>query len=225
MSNILVRMGLVVGVLAAVQLGFRYVFHVQNPVVVESAQAVGRAFRTSSAIGNHGRMDRKREKMPDEEIQLCRSWTATFRGFIPIATTARCQYSWESTDIPSNGLYHNPFNCYDTHGFTLKQREHRPLTAPNRPDSELSLSTWEKEGQKHVVAFWYELGDHTLFERDDLAPWKSTLWAMAGKPKWPVMFKVLIESSGSDPDQAKADVLEMARSVREWLGTVQPKLD
>ncbi len=101
------------------------------------------------------------------------------------------------------------------------------MTAENRPDSELSLSTWDKEkdGTKHVVAFWYELGDHTLFERDDLAPWKGTLWSMYGKPKWPVMFKVLIEASGADTDQAKADVLEMARSVREWLGTVQPKLD
>ena len=128
--------------------------------------------------------------------------------------------------IPTNGLYHNPFNCYDSHGFTLKQKERRPLTAPGRPDSEVSLSTWdkEKEGQ-YVVAHWYELGDYTLFERDDLAPWKPTLWAMAGKQKWPVMYKVLIQASGSDTDQAKADVLEMAKSVREWLGTVQPKID
>jgi hypothetical protein len=36
---------------------------------------------------------------------------------------------------------------------------------------------------------------------------------------------VLIESAGSDTDQSKADVLEMAKSVREWLGTVQPKID
>ena len=34
---------------------------------------------------------------------------------------------------------------------------------------------------------------------------------MYGKPKWPVMFKVLIEASGADTDQAKADVLEMAQ--------------
>ena len=46
---------------------------------------------------------------------------------------------------PTDGLYHNPFNCYETHGFTLKRREQRRLTAENRPDSELSLSTWDKE--------------------------------------------------------------------------------
>jgi hypothetical protein len=122
---------------------------------------------------------------------------------------------------PATGLYHNPFNCYDTHGFVLKNQIRKPLQAANRPDTEISVATWEKEGQKYVVAFWYEVGDYTMFERQDLWP---TLWAMHGKSKWPVTFKVLIQASG-DPDQAKVDVLELAKSVREWLGTVEPPTD
>ena len=224
MSNIIVRwMGLVIGVLVAVQLGFQYVLHLQNPVVVDPLKPLD-SFPRVVRNETTGEWTGKDEKMPDEEFNYAQLDSDVSRIY-----TNRDNRTMSVLlgiyRIPSNGLYHNPFNCYETHGFTLKQREHRPLTAPNRPDSELSLSTWEKKGQMHVVAFWYELGDHTLFERDDLAPWKSTLWAMAGKPKWPVMFKVLIESSGGDPDQAKADVLEMAKSVREWLGTVQPKLD
>ena len=41
MSNIFVRMGVVIGVLVGVQLGFLYVFHLQNPVVVDSQKPVG----------------------------------------------------------------------------------------------------------------------------------------------------------------------------------------
>ena len=224
MSNIIVRMGLVIGVLVAVQLGFQYVLHLQNPVVVDPLKPLD-SFPHVVRNETTGEWTGKDEKMPDEEFNYAQLDSDVSRIY-----TNRDNRTMSVLlgiyRIPSNGLYHNPFNCYETHGFTLKQREHRPLTAPNRPDSELSLSTWEKKGQMHVVAFWYELGDHPLFERATIsAPWKSTLWAMAGKPKWPVMFKVLIESSGGDPDQAKADVLEMAKSVREWLGTVQPKLD
>ena len=224
MSNIIVRMGLVIGVLVAAEVGLKYVAHLQNPAVVNPLKPLD-SFPLVVRNETTGEWTGKNQEMPNEEFNY-----AQLDSYVSRVYTNRDNRAMTVLlgiyKVPTNGLYHNPFNCYDTHGFTLKQKERRPLTAPGRPDSELSLSTWdrEKEGQ-YVVAHWYELGNYTLFERDDLAPWKPTLWAMAGKSKWPVMYKVLIQASGSDTDQAKADVLEMAKSVREWLGTVQPKID
>jgi EpsI family protein len=223
MSSIFVRMGIVIGALVAVQLGFQYVFHLQNPIVVDPLSpldAFPKVVRNETT-GEWTGIDQKLEKEEFNYAQLDSDVSRLYTN----RDNRTMSLLLGIYKIPANGLYHNPFNCYETHGFVLKQKERRPLTAPHRPDTELSLSTWDKDGQKHVVAYWYELGDNTLFERDDLAPWKPTLWAMAGKRKWPVMFKVLIEAAGSDTDQAKADVLEMATTVREWLGTVQPKLD
>ena len=223
MSNIFVRMGVVIGVLAALKLGFQFVFHLQNPVVVDPLKPLDtfpKVIRNETADWTG--VDQKMEKEVFNYAQLDSDVSRLYKN--PANRTMSVLLGVYK--VPTDGLYHNPFNCYETHGFTLRQRQQMPLTAPNRPDSELSLSTWDgSDNQKYVVAFWYELGDHTLFERDDLAPWKPTFWAMAGKRKWPVMFKVLIQASGKDTDQATADVLEMAKSVREWLGTVQPKLD
>ena len=40
MSNIMVRMGVVIGVLAAVQLGFLYVGHLAHPTIVEPQRPI-----------------------------------------------------------------------------------------------------------------------------------------------------------------------------------------
>ena len=52
-----------------------------------------------------------------------------------------------------------------------------------------------------IVAYWYEVGDYTMYERQDLL---GTQWAMFGKTKWPVMFKVLLEMPADEADQSKS---------------------
>ena len=98
------------------------------------------------------------------------------------------------------------------------------MKAPNRPDTKISVTTWErnKTSEKVIVAYWYEVGDYTMYERQDLL---NTQWAMSGKTKWPVMFKVLLEMPAGDSEDTESDILSMAQFAREWLGTIQPELD
>ena len=76
-----------------------------------------------------------------------------------------------------------------------------------------------------IVAYWYEVGDHTMFERQDLL---KTQWAMFGKTKWPVMFKVLLEMPAGDTEQTRSSrgpkSWTWPRCVREWLGRHRPKM-
>ncbi len=130
-------------------------------------------------------------------------------------------------DQPRAGLYHNPMNCYNSQGFTLVGGvQRRPLKAPNRPDTEISLTTWTRKSEAGpetvIVAYWYEIGDHTMYERSDLL---KTQIAMFGKSKWPMMFKVLLEMPAGEPEQTKSDLVGMAQAAREWLGTVRPAVD
>ena len=96
------------------------------------------------------------------------------------------------------------------------------MKAANRPDTAISMSIWVRQSEKVVVAYWYEIGDLTLYERQDLLP---AHLAMFGKTKWPVMFKVLLEMPADDLEQSKAELLEMAQVVRQWLGDNRPVVD
>jgi hypothetical protein len=220
MGNILVRIGVVIGVLVGVKAWLWYTLHMRdNPTVVQplkplsSFSKVVRTESTGDWTGKDEIMDKQEYNYAQLDEYVSRTYTNHDNRTMSVLLGIY--------DSPAVGLYHNPFNCYDTHGFVLKEHIRKPLSAANRPDTDISLTTWDKEGRKFVVGFWYEVGDHTMFERQDLL---GTQWAMRGKSKWPVMFKVLIQATG-DPNQAKVDVLEMAKAVREWLGTVQPPVD
>ena len=219
MGNILVRMGVVIGVMVGVQAGFLYVLHLRNPTVLPPLKPL-ESFPSTVRTEIAGDWVGKDQKLDDQEFNYAQLDACISRVYTNGAGRSM-SLLLGVYNSPPIGLYHNPFNCYDTHGFVLKSQIRKPLQAANRLDTEISVTTWEKDRQTYVVGFWYEVGDYTMFERQDLL---ATQWAMRGKSKWPVMFKVLIQASG-DPNQAKVDVLEMAKSVREWLGTAEPPID
>ena len=79
------------------------------------------------------------------------------------------------------------------------------------------MSTWTRAttNERVVVAYWYEVGDYTMYERQDLL---KTQWAMLGKAKWPVTIKVLLEMPAGEAEQPETEILQLAQAVREWLG-------
>jgi EpsI family protein len=113
------------------------------------------------------------------------------------------------------GVYHSPGNCYRSSGWRLIEEERVPLKTPHRPEILVSVATWEKDGEKALVVFWYELGDYTLFERFDLG---KVRWAMRGRATWPPLVKVLLHAATSDPQAARPQVMEFAEQLREWIG-------
>ena len=235
MGNIMVRMGVVIGILVAVQLGFLYVGHLAHPVIVEPRQPIdgkdqdGKYLYVKDKDGKDARAG-----FPEKVATASGPWVGTDaeldkRTFdeAEVDVAVSRVYSREGHNLkfllaeyrsPRAGLYHNPMNCYYTQGFTQIGRvKMEPLTVPDRPDATISLTTWERKGEKVLVAYWYEVGDYTMFERQDLLP---TQWKMRGKSKWPAMFKVLLEIPAGDTEQATKDLMSMAQAVRGWLGHV-----
>jgi len=216
MGNIIVRMGVVIGTLLAVQLGFLYVGVLRHPTVVEPQRPITDFPMVVKAWeGKPAKLD---------EREFAESEVASDVSRIYAKEGRTLKFFLAEYDEPAKGLYHNPMNCYHSNGFSqVGSVEWQPVKTSNRPDTKISVTTWTRNSEKVMVAYWYEVGDHTMYERQDL--W-GTQWAMFGKTKWPVMFKVLLEMpANNDPEQAKGELLEMARVVREWLGSVQPKLD
>jgi len=236
MGNIMVRMGVVIGILVAVQLGFLYVGHMTHPVIVEPQQPIdgkdkdgnylslkdkdGKdvragfpeniATQSGTWVGKDAELDK--QTFDEAEVDVAVSRVYSKEGHI-------LKFLLAEYRSPRSGLYHNPMNCYYTQGYTqLGPVRMETLPAPGRPDTKISETTWERKGERVIVAYWYEVGDHTMFERHDLLP---VQWKMRGKSKWPAMFKVLLEMpAGGDIEQTKKELMGMAQAVREWLGHV-----
>jgi hypothetical protein len=225
MGNIMVRMGVVIGIILAVQGGFWYVGHMSHPAIVEGQQPLENFPKTfSSEKGAWHGVDAKLDDRTWNESEVD---GAVSRFYAKDGIDRKLTFLLAEYKSPRSGLYHNPMNCYRTHGFTqIGSARFRPLEADGRPATRISLTTWtSKEGGKVLVAYWYEVGDlDTMFERGDLL---KTQWKMFGKTKWPVMYKVLLEMPTDNAGTSTDEIMEMAREVRQWLGRkdVRPVLE
>jgi EpsI family protein len=117
---------------------------------------------------------------------------------------------------PDAGVYHSPINCYRSAGWRLVEETRVELTIPGHPEHKqrINLANWERKDEKIWVAYWYRLGEHTLFERWDLGKLR---WAMRGQASWPPMVKVLLQTEAADKFPAKTRILEMARLIQGWI--------
>jgi EpsI family protein len=115
---------------------------------------------------------------------------------------------------PKGGVYHSPLNCYRSQGWEKLSETRIDLQINDELSLPVSLTTWEHGGEKKVVVYWYQLGKHVLFGRWDLGI--KVRWSLAGKPKWPVLIKVMMEIPMSDADDSKTTILDFAEKVAKW---------
>jgi hypothetical protein len=216
MGSIVVRMGVVIGVMIAAQMGFVLVGRMARPVM-EGPQTPIEQFPMFVETREAGKWEGKEAELSKDMFDHSEAATVVSRIYSKEGQSL--SFLLAEYDQPSSGLYHNPMNCYKSSGFELKDTEQLPLQVDNRADGTIRLSTWtrtvENLPEKILVAYWYEVGDYTMFERPDLLP---TQWKMVGKAKWPMMFKVLLEMPAGDGEQSKTTLLNMAQYVRKWLG-------
>ncbi len=127
-------------------------------------------------------------------------------------------------DDPKAGVIHSPLVCYASQGFK-KLSEKRgylqlPVELTHLPGTltiPVSISTWEdeKENKKVVVLYWYQIGEHFLFGRLDLG--LKIRWALAGKPTWPALMKVMMQMPVAEEENPESSLLEFAERVAAWV--------
>lgn len=112
------------------------------------------------------------------------------------------------------GVLHSPINCYRGNGWRELGRTRLMLHVSDETSIPVSLTTWEREGERVLVMYWYQLDEHILFNRWDL------LWArvdMRGKETWPPLVKVLLQTPAADADKARERIQAIARSAYQWI--------
>ncbi len=112
------------------------------------------------------------------------------------------------------GVYHSPLNCYRSKGWQLMKESRENLPIAEGLTIPVSLTTWEREGERVLVIYWYQLGEHVLFGRWDLG--LKIRWSFRGQPKWPALIKVMLQIPAPEPEDARTTILGFAEQVAKW---------
>jgi EpsI family protein len=120
---------------------------------------------------------------------------------------------------PNDAVCHTPINCYRANGYQDTSAVHENVEASDSLTIPVSLTTWERKGEQLMVVYWYQLGEHILFDKWDLG--FKVRWSLRGRAKWPALVKVMLQINASNPEDARTAVLSFAKQVAAWEN--QPK--
>jgi hypothetical protein len=115
---------------------------------------------------------------------------------------------------PAEGIYHNPMNCYRSSGWSKIKEDREEVKVAEDLSITVCLATWQKDNEKVIVAYWYQLGQHVLYERFDLG---KIRWSMRGNATWPVLFKIMVQVPLTDADGSRASAIEFCQKIADWM--------
>ena len=117
---------------------------------------------------------------------------------------------------PEVGIWHNPFSCYTSAGWVVQDKYFEQLPGVQDEKGKVSFSTWKKGGDRVFVLYWFQLGEHRLYDRWDLGT--SIRWQMRGRKVWPALLKILISTSANrNTAETRSQVIEFADLVYGWI--------
>ena len=167
----------------------------------------------SQAPHETGRLAGQKTTKLDAETFVNTGANVAVERHLPRCRGPRRQHVPGHFDDPDAGVYHSPINCYRSNGWRLIRSRRWTCRFPTGRRSG-HLSTWECKGETILVAFWYRLGDHTLFERWDMG---RVRWAMSGQKTWPPLVKVLLQT----PTSRQGQLLIPRPASRNWPQRIQ----
>jgi len=116
---------------------------------------------------------------------------------------------------PDEGVMHNPMNCYRVTGWQKVDDEYLMLEAPGKTPVKVRCVAWNREGERALVVYWYQLGEHSLFNRLDLGKLR---WEMGGVKTWPALLKIMLHMPSSDhPAGDRAAIMDLAGKIYGWI--------
>ena len=113
------------------------------------------------------------------------------------------------------GVWHCPTNCYRCNGWQCREESKESLGVEQSPAPKVYFSQWDREGTQCLVAYWYQLDDTILYDRFGLGGFRAKMW---GRPTWPPLIKILIQSpNNATSDEDKERLLSFSKQVYLWL--------
>lgn len=157
-----------------------------------------------------------------EEIKMDKSITAAIGASVVVERAYRIEGRQPVTvhtamfKNPADGVYHNPVNCYTANGWKRIGDSMENMQVADGLKVPVSVITWEnKDGERLLVAFWYQLGNRVVHDRIELGLMRPS---MRGRSAWPALIKVMAQIRlGDSPQDAKKNLMEFTAEVGKWL--------
>jgi EpsI family protein len=116
------------------------------------------------------------------------------------------------------GVPHSPFVCYQGTGWIRVKTDPETLDVPGAPPLNIMFVTFEMEGRRILVGFWYQLGPLTVTDSPEL---REAQVKLRDCKKWPSIIKVLLQTDAGNADQAKKRLVDVASRVYAWSSRMQ----
>ena len=116
---------------------------------------------------------------------------------------------------PREAVDHRPDSCYRGAGWLKIDETSAEVSIGENRTIPVYFTTWERNGDRVLVVYWYQIGEQVILDRMGLG---TLRWTMRGQPVWPATVKVLLQTSAwGDPDDAKASILNIAEQIGKWI--------
>jgi len=116
-------------------------------------------------------------------------------------------------------LPHPPELCYAGSGYRLLESGEIAIPAPQRTPAHGMLYRFERHGQPLMVLAWYQFGDETILNRDELRGLMQRV--RVGSGVLPPAVKVMLQCRAEDPARAEQRLLDIASLLRVQAAPLQ----
>ena len=116
------------------------------------------------------------------------------------------------------GVPHPPTVCYPGVGWTLMEQKDVPITGPDGSKHPVRAVTYDMEGTRILIVFWYQLGSHVF---TDDAGLQEARRALRTRETWPAVVKVLLQTKVGNPEQTESQLVEFGSQVYAWTSQLQ----
>ena len=108
---------------------------------------------------------------------------------------------------------HQPEECYANGGFVVETSETVQLESPNKKPQPARLLTLSHDGNRVYCLYWYQVDETTFWNTDEQ---RRVVQAFRGRPTWPPMLKVMLQTSADTPAEAKQRLTSLAALIYAW---------
>jgi EpsI family protein len=136
------------------------------------------------------------------------------REYRNVATGQRVTVHTAMFDEYDVGMFHGPMNCYRSNAWQRDEEKRMDLQVPGGATVPISVSTWQRQADRVMVGFWYQLGGETILSRLDLG---TVGLKLRGRESWPPLIKVLMQTSATESDTEEEGMRELAEYVYRWM--------
>lgn len=206
------RLALIVLAIAGIQAAVMFVRQERDPVTIRPPDVdINKLpLRLGSWTGHDEPMDERIWRVLGAEVAVNRVYREDSGGLLAMQIGV-----FTTNDVV---LPHEPHVCYGNVGWNKSTQKDLHLRTETQGMRTARMVTFQQEGQRIHVLYWYQFGDANVVDFDGL---RRERWKLFGEKTWPPLIKVMLQSTVADPARAEQQLRSFGELVLGWTKDVK----